>query len=75
MPLRDLLRTPLGVVVLAYGIVVLGMSVAAFLLNVPWWLVLLGVLVASALGFWLITRKEPPPVTDRGQIDGSSVGG
>lgn len=59
MTFRDLFRTPLGIVVAAWAIVVTGMATAAYLLNVPVLLVLGGALLAAALGFWLVTRKEP----------------
>lgn len=56
--LGNLLRTPLGIIVIAYAIVVIGLAAAAFLLNVPILLVLGGALLAAALGFWFVTRKE-----------------
>lgn len=60
MHLSDLARTPLGIVVAAYAILVVGFSVAAFLLNVPLVLVFLGGLLAAAIGFVIVTRRDPP---------------
>ena len=59
MALPTLVRTPLGIVVAAYVVLVLGFGIAAFLLNVPILLVFGGALLAAAVGFLLVTWKEP----------------
>lgn len=59
MAFTSLLRTPLGIAVVAYVVVVLGVAIAAFLLNVPLFLVLGGALLAAAVGFWFLTRRDP----------------
>lgn len=59
MALPILVRTPLGIVVTACVVLVLGFGIAAFLLNVPILLVLAGALLAAAIGFLLVTWKEP----------------
>jgi hypothetical protein len=67
MVLRDLFRTPLGIATTAFAVVVIGVAIAAYLLNVPLFLVLGGTIVVATVGFWLITRREPgtqPPESE-----------
>ena len=66
MALPNLLRTPLGIVVTTYVVLVLGFGIAAFLLNVPIFFVLGAAILAAGIGFLLVTWKEPSdaPATD-----------
>ena len=67
MAFPNLLRTPLGIVVIAYVVLVLGFGIAAFLLNVPILFVLGAAILAAGIGFLLVTWKEPSdaPAADR----------
>lgn len=58
MGIRTLLRTPTGIVTLAFSVIVVGVAFAAYLLNVPILLVLAGLLLAAFAGFWLVTRTD-----------------
>lgn len=64
--MRDLFRTPLGLLAVAFTIIVLGVGLAGYWMNVPWWAVLLGIVIAYALAFILATmrpgsRPKSPP--------------
>ena len=54
-------RAPFGLLSIAFALVVAGFAVAGLLLDIPIFVIAIGLIVVSGMAFWWVTRERATP--------------